>query len=126
MNTFGERLKYLRHRENLTQEQFADKLYLNKSSVSRYEKNQQYPEYDTLFKICTFFNISLDYLMCLTDIEKPLNNLPIEMSLVIENVLNHKEILHKSIPLSNLEKSIVKAIIHSSINAIENIRNEDI
>lgn len=69
MTTFGERLKELRTFKNLTQDELAKKFYLNKSSISRYEKDQQIPEMPTLEKLALFFDVSIDYLLGKTDIK---------------------------------------------------------
>lgn len=61
--TFGERFKQLRNEKNLTQEQLANKFFLNKSSISRYERDKQVPEIDLLQKFADFFEVSLDYLL---------------------------------------------------------------
>lgn len=76
MEKFGRRFKEERKRKGLTQEQLADKFFLNKSSISRYEKGTQTPEMPTLQKIADFFEVSTDYLLGRTDernlqIEKP-------------------------------------------------------
>ena len=71
MTTFGIRFKKLRLEKGMTQQDFAEKFYLNKSSISRYEKNKQIPEMDTLLKFTRFFDVSLDYLMGNSDIKKP-------------------------------------------------------
>ena len=63
-NTFGSRLKALRLSKNLTQEKFANIFYLNKSSISKYEKDKNLPENQLLIKIADFFDVSVDYLLC--------------------------------------------------------------
>lgn len=63
MSTFGERLKLLRKSRNLTQQQIADLLFVNKSSVSRYESNSQLPETPQLQKLADYFEVSIDYLL---------------------------------------------------------------
>ena len=78
MTTFGERLKELRNSKKLTQQQLADIFYLNKSSISRYEKNGQMPENEILQKLADFFEVSIDYLLCRTDEKKPpISNTPL-------------------------------------------------
>ena len=74
MASFGERLKELRIEYRLTQEELADKFYLNKSSISRYERNQQVPELDLLQKIADFFKVGVDYLLGNSDIKNPYEN----------------------------------------------------
>lgn len=71
MPTFGERLKDLRKENNLTQEQLANMFFLNKSSVSRYEKDKQMPENDMLQKIADYFEVTIDYLLGRSDIRTP-------------------------------------------------------
>lgn len=63
MATFGEKFKKLRKSKSLTQEQLADLFYLNKSSISRYEKDKQMPEIELLQKFAEFFGVSMDYLL---------------------------------------------------------------
>ena len=63
MSNFGERLKKLIKSKNLTQQQIADLLFVNKSSVSRYESNSQLPETPQLQKLADYFEVSLDYLL---------------------------------------------------------------
>ena len=82
MEVFGERFKEERKRKGLTQEQLANKFFLNKSSISRYEKGNQTPEMPTLQKFADFFNVSTDYLLGRTD-ER---NLSIEKSKLDESV----------------------------------------
>lgn len=69
MPTFGERFKELRKMKKLTQEKLAEMFSINKSSISRYEKNTQMPEMDTLKKFANFFDVSIDYLLGRTDVK---------------------------------------------------------
>ncbi|HIE4788150.1 TPA: helix-turn-helix domain-containing protein [Clostridioides difficile] len=68
MATFGERLKKLRTEKKITQQELATILNINKSSISRYEKDQQMPEIKLLETIADYFDISLDYLLGRSDI----------------------------------------------------------
>lgn len=68
MATFGERLKSLRKTHNYTQDELASKLYLDKSSISKYEHNKTIPENEVLRKIADLFDVTIDYLLCRTDI----------------------------------------------------------
>lgn len=71
MASFGDRLKELRKKSNLTQQELASKFYLNKSSISRYENGTQLPEHELLEKIADYFDVSIDYLLGRTNIIKP-------------------------------------------------------
>ncbi len=63
MISFGDNFKKLRKEKNMTQDEIAKMFYLNKSSISRYEKNKQVPEIELLEKFADFFSVSVDYLL---------------------------------------------------------------
>ena len=62
MVDFGNILKTLRLRENMTQAQLAQKLGLTKSVISAYETGLRLPSYDILIHIAKIYNVSTDYL----------------------------------------------------------------
>ncbi|WJE54290.1 helix-turn-helix transcriptional regulator [Bacillus cereus] len=63
MNTFGENLKHFRNSRFLTQSEFGDKVQLSRTQVSNLETNFNEPDLDTLNRIATFLNVSVDTLM---------------------------------------------------------------
>lgn len=63
MVDFGNTLKRLRLRENMTQAQLAQKLGLTKSVISAYETGLRLPSYDILIHIAKIYNVSTDYLL---------------------------------------------------------------
>lgn len=63
MNTFGENLKKFRNSRALTQAEFGDKVQLSRSQISNLETNFNEPDLDSLDRIASFFNISVDTLM---------------------------------------------------------------
>ena len=65
MVDFGNVLKTLRLRENMTQAQLAQKLGLTKSVISAYETGLRLPSYDILIHIAKIYNLSTDYLLVL-------------------------------------------------------------
>ena len=60
---FSEKLQYLRKQKGLTQEQLAEKVYVSRTAVSKWESGRGYPNLETLKAIAKFFNISLDDLL---------------------------------------------------------------
>ena len=56
----GKHLKTLREKNNLTQEQLADKLFVSRSNVSKWERNISLPDADTLLELSKIFNVSVD------------------------------------------------------------------
>jgi len=67
MNKFNERLRELRENSNLTQAQLSKELLIDQRSLSFYEIGKYEPNLDTLKRIAIFFNVSTDYLLCLTN-----------------------------------------------------------
>ena len=60
---FGEQIKSIRKRENLTQEQFAMKLNVSRQAVSNWENNKNLPDIGMLILMSNVFQISLDQLI---------------------------------------------------------------
>ena len=68
----GNRIKYLRESEGLTQKELAIKLGLKgETAIANYEAGYSIPKDEIKFRMCEIFNCSLDYLMCKSDIRKP-------------------------------------------------------
>lgn len=64
------RLKQLRKERNISQLKLAMDLGLNQNSISRYENGVRFADYDTLIKFADYFDVTLDYLLERTDINK--------------------------------------------------------
>lgn len=60
---FGEQIKSIRKKENLTQEQFAMKLNVSRQAVSNWENNKNLPDIGMLILMSNVFQISLDHLI---------------------------------------------------------------
>lgn len=67
-NILGNRIKILRLEANLTQEEFGKPYSLKKSTVSQYESGSSRPDDELKKRIALDYNVSLDWLMGLTDI----------------------------------------------------------
>ncbi|MCL7871014.1 helix-turn-helix domain-containing protein [Bacillus altitudinis] len=59
----GDRLRSLREKHNLTQEQIAKIIGISRGTYAHYEINKRRPDYETLIKITDIFNVSLDFLL---------------------------------------------------------------
>ena len=65
---FGEMLKKLRTEKGLSQEDLALIIGVSKSTIGMYETSNRMPKADTtLKKIAQFFNVTIDYLVGLSD-----------------------------------------------------------
>ncbi len=67
MQFFGEKLKELRKKHRLSQQQLADYLGVTAATVSAYELGKKLPSIVTLINICRQFDVSSDYLLGLSD-----------------------------------------------------------
>lgn len=69
MNILGKRIKLLREEERLNQLELAKKLNISNSTLSQYETGQRIPSDDIKIKIAKIFNVTLDYLLGVSDIK---------------------------------------------------------
>jgi len=61
--TMGDRLRELRLRKSISQEEVARQIGITRSAYSHYEINNRQPVYETLKKLAVLFNVSLDYII---------------------------------------------------------------
>ena len=62
-NIFAVNLKNLRIEKGLNQTELAEKLFINKSMISSYEKGTRMPSLDVLMQLTFIFNVSIYYSM---------------------------------------------------------------
>ena len=65
-----ERLIQLREEKKLTKKEVAEFLKIDQSTYGKYELGKREPDYDTLLRLADFFDVSVDYLLCRTNIRK--------------------------------------------------------
>ena len=58
----SEKLQTLRKKNNLTQQELANKLYISRSLYAKYENDVAFPSNDVLVNIATLFNVSIEFL----------------------------------------------------------------
>jgi len=77
MAKFGDRLKFLRERKGVSQQEVADLLDVNKQTISGYERNVRRPSGENAMEVyetlADYFNVDLMYLLGQTDIVVRLN-----------------------------------------------------
>lgn len=60
---FNEKLQELRKQKGLTQEELAEKLYVSRTAISKWESGRGYPNIDSLKAIARFFSVTVDELL---------------------------------------------------------------
>lgn len=110
--TFGERLTSLR-KENgyATRNEFAAKLGIPSTTLRNYETDVREPGHLFLKQISEMFNVSVDYLLCLTNEKEVLN------SIRLNNLEN--EHIKKYRSLNNDGKEIVDMILNREYQFLE-------
>lgn len=55
--SIGEKIKWLREQKLLTREEFADILFVNRTTIRRWEVGKVIPNEANIMKICRYFKI---------------------------------------------------------------------
>lgn len=74
MEVFAKRLKELRQEKKIGQNALSNLLDMCNASISYYETDKQDPTVTNLVKLATYFGVSTDYLLGLTDDRTPSNH----------------------------------------------------
>ncbi len=61
--SLGNKLAEARKKQNLTQEQLAERLGVTRQAVSRWESDTAYPETDKIVRMAQILEVSCDYLL---------------------------------------------------------------
>jgi transcriptional regulator with XRE-family HTH domain len=99
-------IKKLRTKYNILQTKLAMDLNLSQEAISSYEIGRVSPSSDMLIKLADYFHTNIDYILCRTKYDLPVDSLK-------PNNLNDKqfEILIKINKLSNSEQDKVEGYI---------------
>lgn len=65
-----KRLKELRQKKNISQQQLADLIGVSQQSINKYENHSIEPDINTLIHLSQLFDISVDYLIGNSDIPR--------------------------------------------------------
>ena len=65
---FNEKLQELRKRKGLTQEELAEKLYVSRTAISKWESGRGYPNIESLKALAKFFSVTVDELLSTDEI----------------------------------------------------------
>ena len=61
--TFGKKIKKLRTDNGLTQDELAEKIYVTRTAISKWESGRGFPNIESLKAISKYFSVSLDELL---------------------------------------------------------------
>lgn len=86
MVEFGEKLKQIREERGLTQQTLAEKLYVTRQAVSRWECGARYPDLLTAKKIATILEVTLDELLSGEELRENVEKEPV-LARPVENIV---------------------------------------
>ena len=109
---FSERLKTLRSEKELTQEQLARELGISNKSISVYEKGTSLPSIDTLARLASYFNVTVDYLIGYSDQRNP------EISNIASKLYLSQEATMIIMRLSEQFNSVTNEPLTSTLNKV--------
>ena len=101
--SLGNKLRCLRNKHNLTQEQLAEQFHVTRQTISEWELDQMLPETAKLLEIAEFFDTSLDELL--------LDKEDASLRILREPQETPNETQQPSIRLSTLQKLQIGGII---------------
>ena len=67
-------LKQIRNNEKLLQTKVAMDLNITQEAISSYETGRVFPSSDMLIKLANYYNTSIDYLLCRTKYDMPIDD----------------------------------------------------
>lgn len=70
----GERLIDLRKDMGITQKELSERLFINYRTYSGYERNETEASDDFKIKLAQFYNVSIDYLLGISNNPHPIKN----------------------------------------------------
>lgn len=128
---FGDKVKKLRKRHDLTQKELAQKLGVSPAAIGLYEQNRRIPDVDVIKNIAKIFSVSTDYLLDITDTKKntdvPIDKLYPEVNDVEEAmkiIMDQPGLMLKGEILTDEDKLILANSIQIGLRLAEERRRE--
>ena len=107
---FSYRLTVLLDENNMTQTQLAKKIGTSNVTICRYLTCERIPRLDVVTKIASVFNVSLDYLLGLTN-DKTINTSDESSDLGIAISIGKLYSLDDTSPLSKTQIELIKKLL---------------
>lgn len=122
---FGDKLKKLREKRNMTQRELANLLFLKQSSISDYENNKSIPNGDIIKKISSIFDVSANYLLEIPD--KNDTKLDSTIKETIEELKNEDTLLFmgKNGDIDEETARLLKIAMKNAIKTVDDMTKKD-
>ena len=123
---FPERLKQLRQKKGLTQQEIADLVHVNRVTYTNWEKGKREPSFENLVKLASVLGTSTDYLLGTSDnyidledfeitklIQDKVTNIKIGLLIAAKETGLSLEQLAELLPKNDDEKEFISLVIQS-------------
>lgn len=87
MAEFGEQLKKAREAKGITQQSLADKMYVTRQTIYRWECGDRYPDIINLKRLSNILGVSTDYLLSDEEMGKVVEKSPVIEKPYINNIM---------------------------------------
>lgn len=129
--SFGEKLKSLRTKRGLSQEELADELNkefgtsINKGMISKWENDRESPRMKVARNISAYFNISLDELLELKNATKEKHDIAKDLERIMIDLATNNELVFHGEPLEDEDRELLKRSLENSLIIAAQIINKN-
>ena len=92
MSIFSTRLKELRNKAHLSQQELSKIIGISKSSINMYERGEREPGLETVGALADYFDVQTDYLLGKNDDTRSLKEGKKYNKLIIQSLDNHRQL----------------------------------
>ncbi len=131
MPSFNDRLRLLRLNNGLTQQELGKIVGKSKNNISQYERNARQADDDTKKELAKFFNVSMDYLMGITDNSMPVSKLydnkevDEELDMFVEKLQVADDLLFHGEPMDERTRRVIIKSLKHAIELAEDTASYD-
>lgn len=115
---FPERLKQLRKEKGLTQVELAKEMGVSTGTVAMWETGKRRPQFETLDKLCEYFDRNMGYLLGSSDSFHTYRKTEEEIDQIAEWCVEeeYEDVLRKYALLDEYGKAAVDAVLRAEFN----------
>lgn len=121
VNLFSERLKELRKKKGLTQEEASKKLDIARTTYSGYERGTSEPDFNILNKLSRFYDVDLNWLVG----EEKESDYALPEEIILKVIKEAEDEYKVSLRDDPVVESAVRDLIHNLAKMKKSIRKKD-
>lgn len=110
--TFGEKIQKLRKEAGLSQEELASQLNVSRQAISKWERNNGYPETEKIIRMSKIFHVTMDYL--LNEEDTQMQGINVEQGLYVSREMADGFLLYQK--QKNLKAAVAAGIMVGSLS----------